>query len=138
MRSSSMFLQASSTANNALTALNFLQMSNLKGLKDPDRQRFLEKLDTGMTLLEEVRTTLEEQAKGGTVRSESLMLVRAISKGYLTVRIEDLQERTSEAIKELEEFSKGKETDLSTAKELLNLIATTASSEIMPVTLKVK
>jgi len=138
MRSSTTFLQASSIANNALTALNFLETSRLRGLKDPDRRRFLERLSMGRTLLEEVRTTLEVQEKGGTVHSESLMLVRVISKGYLTVRIEDLRERTSEAIKEIEEFSRGKETDLSTAKEMLNLIATAASSEIMPVTLKAK
>jgi hypothetical protein len=138
MRSSSTFLRAASIANDALTALNFLEASKGRVLKDSDRQRFLGELGKSLALLDDVRTTLESQLKGGTVRSESLMLVRAISKGYLTVRVEDLQERTWEAMREIEAFSKAEETDLSTAKEILNLIATTASGEIAPVTLKAK
>jgi hypothetical protein len=138
MRVARTFLEASKIANNALTGLYFLQISKDKGLNREDEVRFKDNLVKGVDLLKGILQTLKAQERGGKLPSEALLVIRSISRGYFTIRPDQLKLKVSKAIKELEAFKDGKETELETAERVLEIIARSTAEELSTASLRMR
>lgn len=136
-RSARTFLEASTIANDALIALNFLSQNREK-LKREDEERYQKNLSAGLELLEDMGRTLEAQRKGGKVSSKPLLILRAVSHRYLTVRTDELLGKVDLAVQEIRKFNQSEKTELRNAKELLGTISKATSEELSTTSLKVK
>lgn len=138
MRVARTSLEASKIATNALSGLYFLQIGKEKGLNPKDEVIFKDNLVEGLDLLKEILQTLKAQEKGGKLPSEALLVIRSISRGYFTIRPDQLKLKVSEAIRELEAFKDGKETELKIAERVLEIIARSTAEELSTASLRMR
>lgn len=136
IRDAQTFMEASRRANSALKGIHFLQIARKSGR--PPRISYVEKIDDGIKLLEEVLTTLEARETQETVSSGALSILYAISQKRLISGSSALKQIIRASIEELQKFKQGESDNIEEAENLLEIITSSAGEEAMKASAKVR